>query len=51
MKKKGFISIESILVAATVIAICGIIAHSIANSSYFVLGETTNSVNSIIGER
>lgn len=50
MKKKGYVSIESVLVAATVIAICGVIAHSIANSSYFVFNTTNNSINTIIGE-
>lgn len=51
MKKKGFVSIESVIVAATVIAICGVIAYKLSDSSLFVLDKTTNSIDSIISEK
>lgn len=45
MKKKGYISIEVVIVGAVVISLCAVVATSISVASYETLNTITETVD------
>ena len=51
MRRKGYISVEFVLVGAIVLTICAVIATSIADASFNTLNEVKGATDSIVAEK